>query len=123
MSLYNRAAQFAPFSALVGYDDMVQDTTDMQLNDKKKLLSEDAKQTLDAKFQILQNHLSEHPTIEIVYYDKAAGTNGGMYYVIAGKLKKIEDHPSLLVLEQGEQVNCEDILNIHGQIFERYHLR
>ena len=35
MSLYNRAAQFAPFSALVGCDDLVQDTADMLLNENK----------------------------------------------------------------------------------------
>ena len=122
MSLYNRAAQFAPFSALVGYDGLVQNTADVLLNDKKKLLSEDAKQLLDIKFQILQKHLSERPIIEIIYYDGVAGSDGGMYRTMTGVLKDIEDYPSLLVLEQGNQVYCKDILNIYGQIFERYQL-
>ena len=120
MSNYNRAAQFAPFSALVGYEDLVQDTSGMLLNDKKKLLSEDAKQTLDFKLEILQNHLLEQPIIEIIYYDGNAGTKGGMYCAITGTLKKIEDCPPRLILEQGKQVNCDDVLDIYGQIFEEY---
>ena len=122
MSLYNRAAQFAPFSALVGYEDMVQDTSDMLLNDKKRLLSEDAKQSLDLKLQILRDHLADHPVIEIVYYDGVAGTNGGMYCVITGTLRKIEEHPLALLLDQNIQISCSDILNIRGQVLEKYPL-
>lgn len=43
MSVYNRAAQFVPFAALVGYDQMVQDAADILLLDKRVILSEDQK--------------------------------------------------------------------------------
>lgn len=122
MSLYNRAAQFAPFSALVGYEDLVQDTSDMLLNDKKKLLSDDAKQLLDRKLYILQKHLADHPVIEIIYYDESAGTNGGLYCVITGTLKKIEVHPPILLLDYNIRILCADILDIRGRIFEKYPL-
>ena len=122
MSLYNRAAQFAPFSALVGYEDLVQDTSDMLLNDKKKLLSEDAKQSLDLKLQILRDHLANHPVIEIVYYDGTVRTNGGMYCVITGTLRKIEEHPPMLLLDQDIKIPCTNILNILGQVLEKYPL-
>ena len=120
MSLYNRAAQFAPFAALVGYDDLVQDTADMLLNEKKKLLSEDTKQLLDMKLQILRKHLADSPVIEITYYDECAGSNGGLYCIATGRLKKIEDNPSRLILEQNVQIPCSGILYVDGQIFEKY---
>ena len=122
MSQYNRAAQFAPFSALVGCDDLVQDTTDMLLNEKKKLLSEDAKQLLDIKLQILRNHLAEHPVIKIIYFDRAVRSNGGVYCVVTGELRKACDHPPTLILDQNVQIPCSDIYNIRGQIFEKYPL-
>lgn len=122
MPNYNRAAQFAPFATLVGYDQMVQDVVDIRLNDKKKLLSEDAKQTLDKKLKILKKHLLERPLIEIIYYNDKSGTNGGADCVIIGRLKKIMDYPSMLVLDEDVQILCSDILNIHGQIFGKYHL-
>ena len=59
MSVYNRAAQFAPFAALTGYDQMVQDTAGMQLNDEKRVLSDDVRRVLDEKLQILREHAKE----------------------------------------------------------------
>ena len=41
MTNYNRAAQFAPFSALVGYEEMVQNTVNMQLMEYKEMLQVD----------------------------------------------------------------------------------
>lgn len=122
MSNYNRAAQFAPFAALVGYDQMVHDTAGMRLNENKKELGEDDKRMLDEKFQILQKHLKEQPEIEIIYYDDEAGVKGGAYRFISGKLKKIEECISVLFMDHGQQINCEDILSIQGEIFKKYHL-
>ena len=34
MSMWNRAAQFAPFSALTGYEEAIKDTTDSLINSK-----------------------------------------------------------------------------------------
>ena len=43
MSNYNRAAQFAPFSALVGYDQMIQKVDSMRLYENKEELNGDDK--------------------------------------------------------------------------------
>lgn len=32
MSLYNRAAQFSPFAALTGYEDIISETADRQIS-------------------------------------------------------------------------------------------
>ena len=50
MSVYNRAAQFAPFAALTGYDQMVQDTARMRLDDEKRVIGDDEKRMLDERF-------------------------------------------------------------------------
>ena len=118
MSIYNRAAQFAPFAALVGYEQMVHDTEGMRLNEKKKELGEDDKRLLNEKFQILQNQLKEQPEIGIIYYDDEAGIKGGVYRFISGRLKKVERHPEALVLDQNIRINCEEIFGIQGEIFE-----
>lgn len=120
MSVYNRAAQFAPFAALTGYDQMVQDTAGMRLNEKKKFLGEDDNRLLDEKLKILQKHLEEQPEIEIIYYDDEAGVRGGAYCFINGKLKRIESHPSELVLLCNTHIKCENILNIQGEVFDVY---
>ena len=61
MSVRDRAAQFAPFAALVGYEQMVQETEGVLLADRRRMLSEDEKSGLDRKMQILQ----ERPLEEV----------------------------------------------------------
>lgn len=120
MAVYNRAAQFAPFAALTGYDQMVQDTAGMQLNDEKKVLSDDARRVLDEKLQILRKHLKEQPEIEVIFYDDKAGVNGGAYRFVSGNLKKFEEGSAILVLDQNLKINCADILSVQGEIFAPY---
>ena len=116
MPNYNRAAQFAPFAALVGYDEMVADAVGMRLSEKKKELGEDDKRVLDEKLQILQKYLKEQPEIEVIYYDNQPKMKGGTYRLISGKLKKIEKHPPILILDQNIRIFYSDIINIQGQI-------
>ena len=122
MSVYNRAAQFAPFAALTGYDQMVQDTAGMQLNDEKRVLSDDVRRVLDEKLQILREHLKEQPEIEVIFYDDKAGVNGGAYRFVSGNLKKFEESPAVLILDSNLKINCADILRVQGKIFAPYFL-
>ena len=63
MSLYNRAAQFAPFSALTGYGDAIAETA-RQTNPKIEMM-EDDRQLMDRKLSILTTYLEEEPAITI----------------------------------------------------------
>ena len=123
MSVYNRAAQFAPFAALTGYDQMVQDIAGMHLNDEKRVLSDDARRVLDEKLQILRKHLKEQPEIEVIFYDDKAGVNGGVYRFVSGNLKKFEESPAILILDQNVKIKCEDIWAIQCEILTKYYER
>ena len=116
MASYNRAAQFAPFSALVGYEDMVQDTVSLQAMEKKKVLGEDDRKVLDEKLQILWKHVEESPEIKIVFYNESSVRS------VIGNLKRIKEYPLQLIFEQGMQIDGEDILSIQGIIFKKYNL-
>ena len=102
MTIYNRAAQFAPFAALVGYDEMVQDTADFLLLDKRVILSEDAKNLLDLQLQNIREKIGQNPEIKIVYFDEIANKLGGGYVLYSGKIKKIEEYPAMLVFLDGK---------------------
>ena len=39
---------------------------------------------------------------------------------LSERLKKIEDNPSGLILEQNVQIRYSEVLHIHRQIFEEY---
>ena len=115
MTIYNRAAQFAPFAALVGYDEMVQDTADFLLLDKRVILSEDAKNLLDLQLQNIREKIGQNPEIKIVYFDEIANKLGGGYVLYSGKIKKIEEYPAMLVFLDGKKVLIEDIVQIENE--------
>ena len=115
MTVYNRAAQFAPFAALVGYDEMVQDTADILLLDKRIILSEDAKCLLDVQLQGIREKIDLNPEIKIVYFDEKVNKLGGGYALHSGKVKKIEEYPAMLVFSDGKKVLIEDIIQIENE--------
>ena len=116
MSVYNRAAQFAPFAALVGYDEMVQDTSDYRLLDQRILLSEDEKSILDCKLQFLLDRISQNPEIRVVYFDEAANKLGGGYVAYSGKVKKVEEFPMTILFKDGKKIRIEDIVKIASDV-------
>jgi len=116
MSVYNRAAQFAPFAALVGYDEMVQDTADYRLLDQRILLSEDEKSILDCKLQFLLDRISQNPEIRVVYFDEAANKLGGGYVAYSGKVKKVEEFPMTILFKDGKKIRIEDIVKIASDV-------
>ena len=115
MTVYNRAAQFAPFAALVGYDEMVQDTADILLLDKRIILSEDAKCLLDVQLQGIREKIDLNPELKIVYFDEKVNKLGGGYALHSGKVKKIEEYPAMLVFLDGKKVLIEDIIQIENE--------
>lgn len=108
---YNRAAQFAPFAALVGYDQMVQDTADILLLDKRIILSEDQKNILDEKLNRLKNLSLENIEIFVLYFEEIA-CGIGRYISYYGKVKKLEKHPARLIMMDKKQIYINDILEI-----------
>ena len=119
MSVYNRAAQFAPFAALVGYDQMVQDTADTLLLDQRVILSEDQKGILDEKLKILQEHLAEMPEIHITYFDENSNELGGGYVSYFGTVRRMEHYPAKLIMMDRKEILVSDILDMDG----RYNFR
>lgn len=77
MTLYNRASQFAPFSALTGYDEEIKETA--RLTDRKIELDEDTKNILNQKIIFLFNQINLKPKVNITYFVPDNKKNGGIY--------------------------------------------
>ena len=110
MSLHDRAAQFAPFAALTGYDDAVKEAR--RLTDGKPELDENQLSELDQMLTELTNRISEHPEIIITYFEPDNKKDGGAYITFIGRLKKIDNYKRIFVFEDGREIQICNIINM-----------
>ena len=115
MSMQDRAAQFSPFAALVGYDDAIRETG--RLTEQKIELGEEQLSVLNRKYQILTQHLADHPEVTIVYFEPDKFKSGGAYLSVTGVVKKIREYEAEIILEDGTVISIESILDISGPLF------
>lgn len=85
MSLESRAAQFAPFAALVGYDEEIGEAA--RSTDGREKLSEDAIDALNQAFQKLLEHEEERPLVTVTYFQLDAKKDGGRYMTYTGNFR------------------------------------
>lgn len=115
MSMAQRAAQFSPFAALVGYEDVIDETA--RQTDSKRELDEMEKAELDRKLCVIESHLAEKPVVEIEYYVPDKTKAGGEYVFKSGSVVKIQPVQKKLVLSDGTEIRIEDIVDIAGELF------
>lgn len=116
MDILARAAQFAPFAALTGYDAAIRETA--RLTDKEIELDEAAKEILDEKLQIVRESIPEQPVIEITYFKPDLNKSGGAYETILGEVKKIDEVSHSLIMQDGLRIRINRILNVEGEILK-----
>ena len=110
MSLHDRAAQFAPFAALTGYDDAVKEAR--RLTDGKPELDENQLTELDQMLTELTKRISEPPEIIITYFEPDNKKDGGAYITFIGRLKKIDNYKRIFVFEDGREIQICNIINM-----------
>ncbi len=115
MSLLDRAAQFAPFKALTGYDDDVEETA--RLTESRAVLDEMRIEQLDARLQLIEEHIAESPEVSITYFLPDSSKSGGSYEVISCKVKKLDKVKRELILCDGRRIAIDDIVDITGKLF------
>lgn len=106
----DRAAQFAPFAALTGYEEAVREAA--RITEEKMILDEDSKVQLDWKLRCLQEKVKEQPIITVTYFMKDERKKGGKYVTVTGVLKKIDSYTYQFVLENGEEIPVEDVVSL-----------
>ena len=110
MSMMNRAAQFAPFAALTGHSEAIEETA--RLTDTQQELAEEDSDALNQKMTYLREVINEHPTITITYFEPDKKKSGGKYKSTEGQLKNIDDYNQSIVLKSGEVIFLKSILDI-----------
>lgn len=102
MSLENRAAQFAPFAALVGYSDAI--TSSQELHEEKLELADDKKQEIEESL----HHLQKGNEIEIKYYVSSKKN----YVIYRGVVKRIDQIERKIIFDNRKTILIKDIVDI-----------
>ena len=110
MSMESRAAQFAPFAALVGYDEEIGEAA--RSTDGREELSEDAIDALNQAFQKLLEHEEERPLVTVTYFQPDAKKDGGRYMTYTGNFRFCDAEKRVVKFVDGMVIGVEQMCRI-----------
>lgn len=110
MPMSDRAAQFAPFAALTGYDAAIKETG--RLTDERIELDEEALTALDRKYQLLIEALDDAPEVTIIYFQPDERKAGGQYVSATGTVKKVDTFGRRILLQDGTRIPLDSVYDL-----------
>ena len=106
----DRAAQFAPFAALSGFDETVQEAG--RLTQAQIELAENEREALNDALVRLAARLPEQPEVRLTYFQPDAKKSGGTYRTILTRVRRLDANAQVLVLTDGTQIPFDALLSI-----------
>ena len=110
-----RAAQFSPIATLTGFDAAIREMG--RLTEQRIELTEDSREELDRRQQLLVEHLSEHPEVSVTYFVSDERKSGGAYVTVSDGVKKIDRYQRLLVLNDDLWIPLNEIIVLDSDIY------
>lgn len=117
MSMADRGAQFSPFAALVGYEDVLKESA--RLTEAETDLEADGKELLNRALCYLADHLEETGEVRFLCFRQDENKPGGSYEWIGGNVKRIDLYRNAIVLEDGMRICMDCIRAIDGLEWEQ----
>ena len=124
MSLHDRAAQFAPFAALVGYDEMVDE--EARLTDRQIEPGEGQLNLLNQQLNVINSAIAggNRPAVTITYFIPDEHKAGGRYATITAKVKRIDSTARQVILLAQDQpgipeaIMFDRIISLQGSLVD-----
>lgn len=114
MPLLNRAAQFAPFAALTGHSEAIDETA--RPTENKVELVNDRMEHLDKRLNQLRRLMTtppdSRPPVTITHFSRDARKEGGSYKTVKAIVKAIDETDHYLALVDGTRIAIEDIVDL-----------
>ena len=110
MTLSDRATQFAPFAALTGYEEAVEETA--RLTDGEIDLDESFILELNGKIMKIKADADKNAEVQITYFVPDERKSGGAYITKKGRVKKVDDYEREIVMADGTRIKIDSIYNI-----------
>lgn len=111
----DRAARFAPFAAITGYEEMVLE--EARVTDERIEMDESSKAALNEKLNMILEFIDEQPEVSITYFEPDMRKAGGAYITVIGTVKRIDEYEHLVIMTDGKKINIDDIYNLQSELF------
>lgn len=113
MKVRDRAAQFAPFSALTGYGEVVKEAA--RVTEERKELDESRKAVLDGELRLVRERILTEPVVTFTYFIPDMKKAGGTYVTVTDKVKRFDDQEHCVVLKDGTYIPIDEIVGVEIQ--------
>ena len=110
MSRSARAAQFAPFAALVGLDDEMEETA--RLTDAKPELEEAEKEKINRALLEIRNNPQKETAVELTFFRPDGRKDGGAIITRPCTVRRIDEIERKLILSDRSEIEFDNILSI-----------
>lgn len=110
MSRSARAAQFAPFAALVGLDDEMEETA--RLTDAKPELEEAEKEKINRVLLEIRNNPQKETAVELTFFRHDGRKDGGAIITRPCTVRRIDEIERKLILSDRSEIEFDNILSI-----------
>ena len=114
MPKLNRAAQFSPFAALTGYDDLIRETA--RQTNRQIELDENAIRELNQKLALL-TETEPAPTATFTYFVPDSQKAGGSYQERTGRITKYDSIRQTITIDGTMSVPIRNIIQIESDAF------
>ncbi len=115
MSRLNRAAQFSPFAALTGYDDLIGESA--RQTSEQVELDESTKDEIARRINALLQ-MEDAPSAEITYFVQDERKAGGSYEAANGRIIKYDALARSISFDTGETLYIDDISSVKAACFD-----
>ena len=105
-----RAAQFAPFAALVGLDDEMEETA--RLTDTKPELEEAEKEKINRILLEIRDNPQKKTAVELTFFRPDGRKDGGAIITLPCTVRRIDEIERKLILIDRSEIEFENILSI-----------
>ena len=107
MSRAERAAQFAPFAALTGFDGVLAESG--RRTEERVELDESRREELDAVLRLLKSRLAEQPPAAFTFFRPDARKAGGAYVTVSGCVRRIDAVERQIRLTDGTRIPIDEL--------------
>lgn len=103
----DRAAQFAPFAALTGYDALIEET--QRSKSPRRPRTEEENEALDQALAALRPLVAERPAVRMTCFVPTPGKEDGIYTTLSGNVRILDETLRAVTLTDGRRVDLNDI--------------